>query len=122
MTPNSNCTLYCRDYQIESPIVIRYEVTMNIFTSTLLILLLPSLGWSAPASPDEQDLFDPAGCMGFFALNFTILNFDRYPVYFDDDSVLTVAQTGEYKGAEDILEYVLFVDASIGRRRRLCGW
>lgn len=77
---------------------------MNSIIKILAFLALPSLGWSQP--------FDPQSCLGFLALQFDPLNFDHYPIYFDDDSVLTLSQTGDYQGAEAIEEYVRFVSES----------
>jgi len=48
----------------------------------------------------------------FTAINFETDNFDRYSDYFHDDSVLTLAQAGRYKGAADIEEYVRFASDS----------
>lgn len=44
----------------------------------------------------------------FCSLDFDIDNFDAYDLYFDEDSVLTLAQTGKYIGTEAIEEYVKF--------------
>lgn len=57
--------------------------------------------------------FTPERCVaGFLGLDFNFRNFDRYDEYFRDDSILTLAQAGEYKGAEDIEEYVMFATES----------
>jgi len=46
--------------------------------------------------------------MTFTAINFDVRNFDRYPEYFRDDSVLVLPQAGRFYGAADIEEYVRF--------------
>lgn len=50
-----------------------------------------------------------ADCVGkFSSLQFDLLNYDQYDMYFRDDSKLTLAQAGVYSGAKDIEEYVRF--------------
>lgn len=50
-----------------------------------------------------------ATCYRAFALaGFDIYDFDRYPEFFNDDSVFQLAQTGSYHGAAGIEEYVRF--------------
>mmetsp|Transcript_20961 Transcript_20961/g.23230 ORF Transcript_20961/g.23230 Transcript_20961/m.23230 type:complete len:396 (-) Transcript_20961:26-1213(-) len=56
--------------------------------------------------------FLPTQCADFQALNFDILNYSEYDRYFDEESKLTLAQTGVYKGPDAIEEYVKFVDDS----------
>ena len=50
-----------------------------------------------------------ASCYRAFALaGFDIFDFDRYPEFFNDDSIFQLAQTGSYHGAAGIEEYVRF--------------
>ena len=65
-------------------------------------------------------------CVGsFLALDppFNLRSFDLYETWFDDNSTLTLAQAGNYKGADGIEEYVRFVFpsspyiATVGRLR-----
>jgi len=46
----------------------------------------------------------------FLTFGFDIDNFDAYRSYFDENSIMVLAQTGEYKGVEEIEEYVKFTD------------
>eukprot|EP00964_Phaeocystis_antarctica_P046725 scaffold27017_cov61-Phaeocystis_antarctica.AAC.3 len=51
-------------------------------------------------------------CVGsFLALDppFSLRSYDLYETWFDDNSSMTLAQAGNYKGAHDIEEYVKFV-------------
>ena len=50
-------------------------------------------------------------CGGAFAqLQFGIFNYDEYPAYFDESSVVAIAQAGVYTGPDAIKEYVKFAD------------
>ena len=51
-------------------------------------------------------------CGGIKALEFELTNFEKYPVYFDENTTMTLAQTGVYKGPEELEEYVRFIDLS----------
>uniref|UniRef100_A0A7S3L903 Uncharacterized protein n=1 Tax=Amphora coffeiformis TaxID=265554 RepID=A0A7S3L903_9STRA len=55
--------------------------------------------------------FNPANCVNFAALEFDLFAFDRYPVFFNENSTMVLAQAGEYFGPEDIEEYVRFASA-----------
>jgi hypothetical protein len=46
------------------------------------------------------------------ALDFQLTSYDKYDTYFHDDSIMVLAQTGTYTGAENILEYVKFTGAN----------
>ena len=51
-------------------------------------------------------------CVGsFLALDppFNLRSYDLYETWFDDNSIMTLAQAGNYKGVDDIEEYVRFV-------------
>ena len=50
--------------------------------------------------------------LAFTLLNFDTANYDRYPEFFHDDSVLILPQAGEYKGAADMEEYMRFPSVS----------
>eukprot|EP00964_Phaeocystis_antarctica_P037609 scaffold21489_cov67-Phaeocystis_antarctica.AAC.4 len=57
----------------------------------------------------------PPECVGsFLALDppFDLQNFDLYGNWFDDNSTVTLAQSGNYKGAGDIEEYARFAFSS----------
>jgi len=54
--------------------------------------------------------FLPAQCADFQALNFDVFNYSEYNKYFDEESKVTLAQTGVYKGPDAIEEYVKFAD------------
>jgi len=65
--------------------------------------------------------FTPEQCGAFVLLQFDIFNYDAFTTYFDDSSVLTLAQTGSYKGPSAIEEYLRFADAEsawIGAKER----
>ena len=52
----------------------------------------------------------PQLCFGnFVGLEFTFNDYDRYPEFFHDDSILTYPMAGKYKGAKDIEEYTRFL-------------
>ena len=54
-------------------------------------------------------LFPKIRCaLALYMAKFNISNFEMYPEYFRDDSVMQLAQAGSYKGAENIEEYVKF--------------
>jgi hypothetical protein len=58
---------------------------------------------------EGQILFPKLRCLlAFRRLGFAIDNFEQYPVYFRDDSIVQLAQAGVYQGATDIEEYVKF--------------
>ena len=74
---------------------------MKLLSASFLLLSLPTFTLAQ---------YNPDLCAGFVALEFSFPNFDRYPEWFDDNSTLTLAQAGEYKGAADIVEYVRFAN------------
>lgn len=45
----------------------------------------------------------------FVAAQLNFRNFDKYDTWFDDNSTMTLAQTGVYSGVDDILEYSKFI-------------
>ena len=47
----------------------------------------------------------------FFFLNFDPNNFDQYDTYFQNDTIMELAQTGQYSGPDGIKEYVRFTNA-----------
>lgn len=47
---------------------------------------------------------------GFQALNYNTYNYGDYDKYFDDDSLMVLAQVGSYQGADAIEEYVKYID------------
>jgi len=47
----------------------------------------------------------------FFLLDFDVSNSDDYDKYFNDDSVMQLAQAGSYQGADSIKEYVKYLGA-----------
>jgi len=52
-------------------------------------------------------------CMGFFLQGVDLTDYDRYEEYFHTSSRMTLAQAGDYYGADSIREYVEFLsDAS----------
>jgi hypothetical protein len=54
-------------------------------------------------------LFPKLRCLlAFQRLGFAIDNFDQYPTYFRSDSVVQLAQAGEYQGPKAIEEYLKF--------------
>jgi len=70
----------------------------------LIMLLCPRL-----LEAREDNAVNRLFCLAQFALfDFQIFEFDRYGEYFNDDTVLELAQTGSYIGAEAIEEYVRF--------------
>ena len=49
-------------------------------------------------------------CAGsFITAQLDLGKFDLYDTWFDDNSTMTVPQTGVYRGPDDILEYVKFI-------------
>jgi hypothetical protein len=46
--------------------------------------------------------------IAYQGLGFDLLNYDEYPTYFRDDSVMQLAQAGEYVGPDAIVEYAKF--------------
>eukprot|EP00568_Trieres_chinensis_P001629 CAMPEP_0183299666 /NCGR_PEP_ID=MMETSP0160_2-20130417/6337_1 /TAXON_ID=2839 ORGANISM="Odontella Sinensis, Strain Grunow 1884" /NCGR_SAMPLE_ID=MMETSP0160_2 /ASSEMBLY_ACC=CAM_ASM_000250 /LENGTH=240 /DNA_ID=CAMNT_0025461951 /DNA_START=45 /DNA_END=764 /DNA_ORIENTATION=- len=57
--------------------------------------------------------YSPQECVaGFLGLGFDFQQIHRYPEFFRDDSVVVLAQAGEYKGAEAIKEYIRFATDS----------
>ena len=54
--------------------------------------------------------FLPSQCADYKALNFDIFQYSEYDRYFDEESTLTLAQTGTYQGPNGIEEYVSFTD------------
>jgi hypothetical protein len=54
--------------------------------------------------------YTPNDCLaGFGGLGFEFSAFERYDEYFNEDSVMTLAQAGSYVGPADIKEYVSFI-------------
>jgi len=56
--------------------------------------------------------YTPEQCDGFIQLQVDILNYDRYDEYFNEESTMTLAQSGTYQGPDQIEEYVRFADTS----------
>ena len=54
----------------------------------------------------------------FVAAQLNFRNFDKYDTWFDDNSTLTLAQTGVYSGVDDILEYSYATSGSNPRTSR----
>jgi hypothetical protein len=55
-------------------------------------------------------LFPKVRCsLAFRRLDFSIGSFDKYPVYFRNDSAIQLAQAGIYQGPKDMEEYIKFV-------------
>lgn len=54
--------------------------------------------------------FSPDQCAGFLLLGFDFASYDQYPVWFDENSTMTLAQAGAYQGPESIEEYVKFAN------------
>jgi hypothetical protein len=67
---------------------------------------------SAVASVSAQNYTANDCFAGFGGLGFNLTSFERYDDYFTEDSVMTLAQAGNYIGPVDIEEYVRFVDES----------
>lgn len=63
----------------------------------------------APAAARTTATLTPTQCaLGFQKLQFNLLSFDRYTLFFRSDSVLTLAEAGNYQGPANIEEYVRF--------------
>jgi hypothetical protein len=61
---------------------------------------------------NDSILFAKIRCfLALRRLNFNTAAFDRYTTYFRDDSVMELAQTGVYMGADNIEEYIKFAFA-----------
>jgi hypothetical protein len=88
-------------------------VTMKISMVRILIFIFHLLSFLrvdsrfslSPVTPRFRCL------LSFIQLEFDLENFDKYDVYFKNSSVMTLAQTGEYQGPDNIKEYVKFVYA-----------
>jgi len=81
-------------------------------TAAALFLALSLNEANAEIAPTEPVVYEQSGCYGFFGLEFNIFNYAGYETYFTDDSVMTLAQTGSYKGRDNIEEYVRFADST----------
>lgn len=46
--------------------------------------------------------------LGYSSLGFNLTDYDAYPTYFREDSIMSLAQAGNYEGVEGIQEYVTF--------------
>ena len=76
-----------------------------ILNVLLFSLFIPTIRADAPSYVPEQ-------CDGFIQLQYDILNFDRYDEYYNEQTTLTLAQTGTYQGPDKIEEYVRFATIS----------
>ena len=45
----------------------------------------------------------------FLSAQLNLRRFDKYETWFDENSTMTLAQAGVYKGVDDILEYMKFI-------------
>lgn len=54
--------------------------------------------------------YNIAECLSLVSLNISLFDYDQYPVYFHENSTMTVLQTGTYTGPEGIEEYVRIAD------------
>lgn len=82
---------------------------LHLILTFLILLLLQHGDLIADAQPPRTTTLTPQDCQrGFLSLQYRTDNFERFPIYFRDDSVYTLAQAGSYVGAEDIEEYVRF--------------
>lgn len=77
-----------------------------LLRSTSALLLAVVLGFAGTASAQ----FLPEECAGFLSLGFDFTNYNQYPVWFDDNSTMILAQAGVYQGPENIEEYVKFAN------------
>ena len=59
-----------------------------------------------------EEEYTTAQCAKFGLLGFDIFAYDRYESFFNEDSTVTLAQSGTYKGPKNIEEYVRFADAT----------
>ena len=76
---------------------------MKIYTAVLAASIMGSAYLASGA------VTGPAECLsGFLGLKFSPFNFTRYPEYFRDDSTITLAQAGTFRGPSGIEEYVHF--------------
>jgi len=78
--------------------------SMRQFFQDRILQTVPiaSLGTSEPSMMD---------CVSAFSnLQFDITEYEQYPVYFREESKVTLAQAGQYLGPENIEEYVRFAD------------
>jgi len=58
---------------------------------------------------DEAESVGKKECLhALKSSGFQVTDFDNYAAFFDSDSVVKLAETGIYKGSEDIKEYVMF--------------
>lgn len=81
----------------------------NALLGWLLVSLPPAVVAYDWFITDDFLLFARLRC--YFAVltsGFAIGNFDQYPVYFHDDSVVQLAQAGVYEGPSNIEEYIKF--------------
>lgn len=78
----------------------------------LLVLIGKVLGAKDDTSfqegPWAQLSFRVACAVRYQLLGFQLTNYDEYPTYFREDSVMELAQAGTYKGLQAIQEYVTF--------------
>jgi hypothetical protein len=73
-----------------------------------LVVIAEAVSSSTKAS-STGILFPKLRCLlAFQRLGFAIDNFDQYPTYFRSDSVVQLAQAGEYQGPKAIEEYLKF--------------
>jgi len=80
-----------------------FSINIQLFASFVILVVLPfSIVHSQPTQA-ELCLF------AFSNTGFSILDVENYPKFFKDDSIMTLAQAGNYKGAASIAEYVGFV-------------
>ena len=82
------------------------------FIRLLLLLLVLSRVTTSESTTNKDGhwlLFPQVQCLIHAAKeNFALVNFDKYDQYFRDDSVMVLAQTGQYISATNIEEYVKF--------------
>mmetsp|Transcript_10283 Transcript_10283/g.15739 ORF Transcript_10283/g.15739 Transcript_10283/m.15739 type:complete len:296 (+) Transcript_10283:44-931(+) len=79
---------------------------------SVLSLLLFFAG-SLSTNTVQAIYFARARCYArFLAIGYSLLNYDRYNVYYRDDSKFVFALVGEFVGPEDIEEYIRLLDPS----------
>jgi hypothetical protein len=75
----------------------------------LVIIVGPQVSSGSTKASSTSILFPKLRCISaFLRLGFDINSFDKYPTYFRSDSIVQLAQAGEYQGPKAIEEYLKF--------------
>jgi hypothetical protein len=83
------------------------KLNVSAFAAVTFLMIAAQV---VSAQSKSSILFPKVRCaLAFRRLDFSVSSFDKYPIYFRNDSAVQLAQAGIYQGPKDMEEYIKFV-------------